>query len=84
MSGNVVEWVFDTAILDDEYEFTGGSRYPFRGQIDPVCVDTSGSERVNRGGSWGNVSGISRVSLRDRFDASSRDFNLGFRILRPV
>jgi formylglycine-generating enzyme required for sulfatase activity len=39
--------------------------------------------RVNRGGSWLNLSArYARASNRDRYDPSNRNYHLGFRLVR--
>ena len=68
MSGNVMEWCSD---------YFGA--YPETAQEDPAGPET-GNERVIRGGSWGNVSNLSRVSFRDYYYGDKSNDNLGFRL----
>jgi formylglycine-generating enzyme len=70
MSGNVFEWCWDIY----------GS-YPSGSQNNPTGA-SSGSNRVVRGGSWGNIANACTVSYRSDYSATSAKFNLGFRILR--
>ena len=74
MSGNVWEWVWDSWKRDN----TSSS------VTDPIHVDTSSSNRVNRGGSWYCSARNTRISNRCGDGASYREGNLGFRILRTI
>ncbi|MBQ9585751.1 MAG: formylglycine-generating enzyme family protein [Muribaculaceae bacterium] len=68
MSGNVWEW------CQDWYgNYTEGV------QVDPAGP-TSGSRRVNRGGSWDFSAGCCRVANRNGGDAGRRNDYLGFRL----
>ena len=40
--------------------------------------------RALRGGSWNNQAENLRCSERNNFNPVSRDFNIGFRVVRPV
>lgn len=72
MHGNVWEWV------QDRYEpYSSGS------VTDPMG-SSSGSIRVNRGGSWFNDAFFCRSALRSSLDPSFRLNNLGFRLLRSA
>ena len=73
MSGNVLEWVWDS--WQREYESATS---------DPVYIDESGSYCIYRGGSWYNDARFTRVSFRYGINASTRNFDLGFRFLRTV
>ncbi len=74
MSGNVWEWCFDRW---GDYE-----------ESDQPVVNPQGPEeggnRVSRGGSWFNLAGRCRVSLRDNGEPVGRHFNLGFRLASPA
>lgn len=72
MSGNVFEWVWDTW-REDAYH-RGDS-------VDPI-LDVLSPERVNRGGSWGDIARLARVSYRSGDNASIRNDYLGFRCIR--
>ena len=74
MSGNVLEWVFDTY---DEY---GAYRDPFARDTHDDCA----SFRVYRGGSWSNIARNVRVSDRNG-DVPSYCYDfLGFRLGRTL
>jgi formylglycine-generating enzyme required for sulfatase activity len=51
--------------------------------IDPTGP-SSGSDRVIRGGGWFLVAGNCRSAFRDNVTPGSRDYNLGFRLLRTA
>jgi len=74
MSGNVLEWVWDT-YDSDAYK---------RGDVSDPIVDVSGPRRVYRGGGWSDGARYSRVSGRNGSNASYRYDSLGFRFLRTV
>jgi len=70
MSGNVWEWCWDIY----------GS-YPSGPQTDPHGA-TSGSYRVERGGSWYSNASYCTVSYRDIGNATGTSSNVGFRCVR--
>lgn len=74
MSGNVWEWVQDRA-----GSWKGPKKYDSVLQINPQGP-SSGSSRVNRGGSWSSDAGFCRVSFRDGSAPSYRDYRLGLRL----
>ncbi|MCP4108782.1 MAG: SUMF1/EgtB/PvdO family nonheme iron enzyme [Desulfobacteraceae bacterium] len=74
MSGNVWEWCQDR--FDDGYYADSPSDNP--------VGSGSGSDRVNRGGSWISRVASCRAALRIRFDPSFRYNHLGFRLLREA
>ena len=72
MSGNVWQWVSDWY----------GNNYPSSGK-NPQGT-SEGSDRVVRGGSWGNVADYARAARRDYDSPDYRNNNLGFRLASPV
>ena len=71
MSGNVWECCSDW--YDENYYSSSPSNNP--------TGPTSGSYRVDRGGSWGNNARSCRVSYRDRSTPDYRDCYYGFRLV---
>lgn len=72
--GNVWEWTQDW-YSDSYYASSPGT--------DPVGP-TSGSRRVDRGGSWGNSAYYARAAYRDNFTPGYRLISLGFRLSRSI
>jgi len=70
LSGNVSEWTWDWYAFD----------YP--GNVSNPTGATTGSNRVERGGSWGSVAQSARAANRGSAGPSSRVNNLGFRLSR--
>ncbi len=70
MHGNVKEWCQDWK-----------GDYPSSPVTDPTGP-SSGTYRVFRGGSWGNVAGHCRSAIRGWHDPDYRDHGLGFRVAR--
>jgi formylglycine-generating enzyme required for sulfatase activity len=66
--GNVFEWVNDW--YDQNYYRNSPSQDP--------SGPTSGQQRVLRGGSWGSLPRLIRVSYRVRLDPGSRSYYVGF------
>ena len=72
MHGNVWEWVSDVYV-----------NYPERSVTDPN-VQSGGSRRVSRGGSWDDYAGYCRSAFRGRLKPNSSDNDLGFRLARST
>jgi len=70
MHGNVWEW------CSDRY----GKDYYATSPLTDPAGPTSGSYRVNRGGSWGSSAGYCRSAFRISGDPSYRSVYLGFRL----
>ena len=76
MHGNVWEWCYD---------YHGESYYKDSPEKDPQGPVT-GSSRVFRGGSWGNLMRHTRSAYRNRFVAVGRNYGVfsGFRVVREL
>ena len=72
MSGNVWEWCWDW----------GGSLYG--GNVTNPVGASSGSDRVERGGSWRSDADICSVTPRNYLTPGSRYSGLGFRLVRSA
>lgn len=73
MHGNVLEWCQDW----DLYWYV--EKNPVSFVIDPTGP-SSGSRRVNRGGSWGAFAWACRSAVRGRNEPGNRSYVLGFRL----
>ncbi len=74
MLGNVWEWVKDNGHEDYERVPTDGSAWECRN-----C-----SNRINRGGSWENISENCRSAARASDEADFHANTLGFRIMKVL
>ncbi len=74
MHGNVWEWCEDHWHVSYKGAPDDGSAW--------VDMSASGSNRVIRGGSWGNYAVACRSANRNRITPGDRDYFLGFRLLR--
>jgi formylglycine-generating enzyme required for sulfatase activity len=74
MHGNVWEWVQDEWHSDYKGAPTDGSAWE----------DSSGSDRVSRGGSWGITGQYCRSAIRDGPPPDDRHRFLGFRLVRTA
>jgi formylglycine-generating enzyme required for sulfatase activity len=72
MHGNVFEWCWDW-----------NARYASEPQTDPLGA-SSGSNRVARGGSWGNMARSLRSASKYAEPPDCRDNYMGFRLVRPL
>ncbi len=70
MSGNVWEWCWDW--------------YETIMTTTPSTGASSGSNRVRRGGSWYNSADNCTVRYRNHYDPRSRNYHLGFRLVRSA
>ena len=71
MTGNVMEWVSDW-----KGSYSSGT------QTNPTGPD-SGTYRVNRGGSYGNVERLSRITNRNSIDPNMSSKTMGLRLCLP-
>ena len=73
MSGNVWEWVWDW--WDSDYYLSSPAEDPLGG---------TGSNRVNRGGSWSSNARYARGANRSCYNPDNRNHNIGFRLVRSA
>jgi len=73
MHGNLAEWAYD---------WYSAKAYGELGNVDPIHV-TESLVRVQRGGCWGDGLTNLRVASRFRNFPISRDYVVGFRLVRP-
>lgn len=72
MHGNVLEWC-----INSKYRYPD---YPVKNP--PISYLDSGSDRVYRGGSWGDLPYACRSAYRKEAEKSYRHKNLGFRLIK--
>ena len=67
MTGNVWEWCEDEEVI-------------YEGSYSGSAAQTGETKRVNRGGSWENISRHCRISYHSSDSPNGRFYNLGFRL----
>ena len=75
MSGNVWEWTWD---------WYGASYYASSPSSDPTGPSNPGTNRVFRGGYWGNSAANTRVANRGSSTPDLLNGNIGFRLARTI
>ena len=80
MSGNVLEWCWDSAILDG-WCYAGESLYSKHEKTNPI-ISSSSPARILRGGRWNYGAVLSRISERTRSHPCYRYNYMGFRVAR--
>lgn len=82
LAGNLWEWNADWM---GPYATGGGGCWRGGPSTDPLCGDRASGARVFRGGSWFNSDAASfRAATREAFAPGSRNYNIGFRCVRPA
>ena len=80
ISGNICEWVWDTAVLDG-YNALTENLYRDRNVKNPICEHLS-SIRMYRGGAWNFKATGLRVSYRSKTESVAAKKFLGFRFIK--
>ncbi len=76
LSGNAYTW---TLTIYDPEQFS----YPYAQSDDRNNVITQGARRVLRGGSWNSIQDRARAASRNDLSPYDRDYDYGFRVVRP-
>jgi hypothetical protein len=76
--GNVWEWV------EDQWDLTYYGQFADKAAINPSGPASAGSQRIIRGGRWSSPASYCRVSFRHSDAATTRHYNIGFRVLLTV
>ncbi|NQW63404.1 MAG: formylglycine-generating enzyme family protein, partial [Deltaproteobacteria bacterium] len=71
-------------MLGNVWEWTGDRYGTYPGTVTDPTGPTTGSYRVNRGGSWYDIARSARAAFRNGNAPGNRDSNLGFRLVRTA